>query len=70
MIHLIVGPVIGAVFYHLYQKHKSRGVAQCSECDQFEQVGVNLKFIAYCDDKGKPSGEVPFCRKCKPSIFS
>jgi hypothetical protein len=70
MFHFIAGPILGALVYHLYQKHKTRGVAQCSECDQFEQVGTNLKFIATFDEHGKPNQEIGFCRKCKPSIFA
>lgn len=68
MIHLIAGPVIGAVLYHLYQKHKSHGVDKCSKCEQLGQIGPLLRYVPTTVADGV-TVETPFCKKCRPEIF-
>lgn len=64
MVHIIIGPVIGAVLYHLYSKHKSRGIDKCTACQEYWQIGTFLKYIP-----GPGDVETPYCKGCKPEIF-
>jgi hypothetical protein len=65
MIHYLIAAGLGGAMVALYQKHKTRGVDECSICNQFEQIGPRLKYI-----EGPGGVETPFCIKCKPEIFN
>jgi hypothetical protein len=66
--HLLIGSLLGAAIYHLYHEHRKRGIDQCTTCQQFEQIGKGIKYIPV--SRAGVEVQLPYCKSCKPEIFT